>query len=220
MVPPPDAGARDGPGQQVRVCSALVRSAVPHSGNHVVERKHAGTMVWLRWLPGSLHYDTAYLLQQVTACVVALAAAYAAMASVRPGSRASGSVGVAVVVAMFCVSLIVGWTSGGTVSGEMRAMLPHTDWPCVAALAMVSGVLWFGSVPRLREGVPMAPKTTVLLSAMAAVSVANVVACLARSHATSEMVLLWHGATILALLAVVHVVGYRVVWPGEISGVE
>ncbi len=77
----------------------------------------------------------------------------------------------------------------------------QTDWPCVVAMVIGGGALWAVMAPMLRRGVPMTPRVTGLLSGVAALSIANVVACFTQPHAFSGIVLLWHGGTMVVLLA-------------------
>ena len=51
----------------------------------------------------------------------------------------------------------------------------------------------------LRRGAPLTPDLTVGLAALAALSVANIDACLTRAHAFALTVLLWHGGPVAAI---------------------
>lgn len=53
----------------------------------------------------------------------------------------------------------------------------------------------------LRYGAPLTPRVTSALVALAAAGLANVGACISHPHPSSAVVLLWHGATVAALVA-------------------
>ena len=57
-----------------------------------------------------------------------------------------------------------------------------------------------GMALMLRQGAPMTPRVTTALAVLAAAGLANVVACVSHPHATSAVVLIWHGATVLSLI--------------------
>jgi hypothetical protein len=66
----------------------------------------------------------------------------------------------------------------------------------------------------LRRGAPSTPNLTVGLAALAALSFANIEACLTRPHAFALTVLLWHGGTITAIATLCALMGHRWLrWP-------
>jgi hypothetical protein len=66
----------------------------------------------------------------------------------------------------------------------------------------------------LRRGAPLTPRLTAFLAAVAALSVANIEACLTRPHAFALTVLLWHGGTVAAIAALSALMGHRWLrWP-------
>jgi hypothetical protein len=76
----------------------------------------------------------------------------------------------------------------------------ETDWPCVLSISLGGGVLWAVSISMLRRGAPMSPHVSSLLAAIAAFSIANLEACLSRSHTFTMTVLVWHGTTTALLV--------------------
>ena len=83
----------------------------------------------------------------------------------------------------------------------------ETDWPCVASIAVGGALLWALGVAMLRRGAPLTPRVSSLLIGVAAFSVANLEACLSRSHTFTMTVFLWHGMTTALLVAVLAQVG-------------
>jgi hypothetical protein len=66
----------------------------------------------------------------------------------------------------------------------------------------------------LRRGAALTPGLTAFLAALAALSVANIEACLTRPHVFAATVLLWHGGTIAAVAALCALTGRRWLrWP-------
>jgi hypothetical protein len=72
----------------------------------------------------------------------------------------------------------------------------QTDWPCVVSIATGGAVLGGPMLLMLRRGAPLTPRTTALLGGVAALSFANIEACLTRPHTFTMTVLAWHGITI------------------------
>jgi hypothetical protein len=66
----------------------------------------------------------------------------------------------------------------------------------------------------LRRGAPLTPNLTVGLAALAALSFANIEACLTRPHAFALTGLLWHGGTVAAIATLCALMGHRWLrWP-------
>ena len=63
-------------------------------------------------------------------------------------------------------------------------------------------------------GAPLTPGLTAFLAALAALSFANIEACLTRPHAFALTVLLWHGGTVVIAAALFASIGLRCLrWP-------
>jgi hypothetical protein len=178
---------------------------------------------WLRaamWLLGALVYMGAvtlmmtstgdvtangthwwFLLPQVAAIAVSAAAAAAAFASVVPGASPRVLLRPAAAVVVWLGSLLVGsfqeWEAIGTVG-----LAPQREWLCVAMIAMGGALPALGMGLMLRHGAPLTPRITTALAVLAAAGLANVGACVSHPHASSAVVLIWHGATVLSLVAV------------------
>ena len=154
-----------------------------------------------------------YLVQQGAALVTAVMAARAALASVIPGSNNRVWVIPAVGAGVWGLSLVSAGVLDLHTSGTL-GVTSQTDWPCV--ISMMVGGLVVGSplVWMLRRGAPLTPRLTAFLAALAALSVANIEACLTRPHAFALTVLLWHGGTVAAMAALCAVMGRRwLPWP-------
>jgi hypothetical protein len=90
----------------------------------------------------------------------------------------------------------------------------ETDWPCVVSIATGGVLLWGVAAVMLRRGAALSPGLTGALAAIAALSVANLEACISRPHAFAITIVLWHGAATAIMLLVLAGAGRRVfVWP-------
>ena len=154
-----------------------------------------------------------YLVQQGAALVTGILAARAALASVIPGSNNRVWVLPAIGAAVWAVSLLWAGVRDLQASGTL-GVTSQSDWPCVASMT-VGGLLVGAPLAwMLRRGAPLTPNLTVVLAALAALSVANIEACLTRPHAFALTVLLWHGGTVAAVAALCALMGHRWLrWP-------
>jgi hypothetical protein len=90
----------------------------------------------------------------------------------------------------------------------------QNDWTCVVSIAVGGLVVGAPLVWMLRRGAPLTPGLTAFLAALAALSLANVEACLTRPHAFAATVLVWHGGTVAAFAALCFLTGTRWLrWP-------
>jgi hypothetical protein len=149
-----------------------------------------------------------YLLQQGAAAVTAMTAARAAFGSVIPGVAARlwtpSLVSAGVWVALLLWNAMLDVRVAGTFG-----IGSQTDWPCVASMAMGGIVLGGPLVWMLRRGAPLTPRSTAFLAGMAALSIANIEACLTRPHTFASTVLLWHGVTVVVVAGVFALFGRR-----------
>ena len=79
------------------------------------------------------------------------------------------------------------------------------DSPCVVSITM-------GGLPLLwmvQRGAPMTPRATVFLGGLAALSLANIEACLTRTHAFAMTVLLRHGGATVGVAVLCALMGRR-----------
>jgi hypothetical protein len=157
--------------------------------------------------------EPVYLLQQAGLIVTAVPAAVAAFASVIPGDsrrfRWMPLAAVAIVMLTFVWGIVRDVNTQGLVGVGREA-----DWPCVLSIVAGGAILWSVAAGMLRRGAPLAPASTSLLAGLAAVSLANLEACVTRSHAFTVTVLVWHGMTSMLVIAVVVASGRRLLtWP-------
>jgi len=93
-------------------------------------------------------------------------------------------------------------------------MTSQTDWPCVVSIAIGGAVLGGLMLVMLRRGAPLTPRTTAFLGGLAALSLANIEACLTRPHAFAMTVLVWHGVTVALAASLFASLGRRWLrWP-------
>jgi hypothetical protein len=150
-----------------------------------------------------------YLVQQAAALVTGIMAARAAFASVIPGPKSRMWVLPALGAAVWGVSLLWAGVRDPQASGTL-SVTSQSDWPCtLGGLVVGAPLVWM-----LRRGAPLTPGLTAFLAALAALSVANIEACLTRPHAFALTVLLWHGGTVAAVAALCALTGRRWLrWP-------
>ena len=154
-----------------------------------------------------------YLVQQGAALVTGIMAARAAFASVIPGSNNRVWVLPAIGAAVWGVSLLWAGVLDLQASGTL-GVTSQSDWPCVVSMTVGGLVVGAPLVWMLRRGAPLTPGLTAFLAALAALSVANIEACLTRPHAFALTVLLWHGGTVAAVAALCALTGRRWLrWP-------
>jgi hypothetical protein len=149
-----------------------------------------------------------FLVQQGAALVTGIMAARAAFASVIPGGSARPWVMPAIGAAVWTGSLLWAGVLDLQASGTLGAT-SQTDWPCVASMALGGLVVGAPLVWMLRRGAPLTPGLTAFLAGLAALSFANIEACLTRPHAFALTVLLWHGGTVVAVAALCALMGHR-----------
>ena len=154
-----------------------------------------------------------YLVQQSAALVTGIMAARAALASVIPGANDRVWVVPAIGVATWAAALLWAGALDLQASGTL-GVTSQSDWPCVASMT-VGGLLVGAPLAwMLRRGAPLTPNLTVGLAALAALSVANIEACLTRPHAFALTVLLWHGGTVAAIVTLCALMCHRWLrWP-------
>jgi hypothetical protein len=182
---------------------------------------------WLRatmWLIGAVVYigvvslmmsptggtangiERRFLFAQLAAIGVSAAAATAAFASVIPGVSTRALLWPVVAGTVWVGLLIVGtlqeWQPLGTIDlGSQR------EWLCVGMIALGGAIPAMAMAAMLRNGAPLTPRATIALVVLAATGLANVGACISNPHPSSAAILIWHGATILSLVAASAPVG-------------
>jgi len=174
-------------------------------------------MMFVRMSSARVTLTPLYLVQQSAALVTGIMAARAALASVIPGVSNRVWVLPAVGTAIWAMSLLWAGVLDLQASGTL-GVTSQTDWPCVASMTMGGLLVGCPLVWMLRRGAPLTPHLTAFLAALAALSVANIEACLTRPHAFAIIVFLWHGGTVAAVAALCALAGRRWLrWPDVAS---
>jgi hypothetical protein len=136
---------------------------------------------------------------QVAAILTAATAAGAAFASTVPGSpcRIFLLPGLAAMiwVGSLAARAVQEWSRGGV------SLTAPGEWPCVAMIVFGSALPVLAMTIMLRRGAPLTPDLTAGLAMLATTSLASVSACLSHPHPSAAVILVWHGITILALVA-------------------
>jgi hypothetical protein len=154
-----------------------------------------------------------YLVQQSAAILTGIMAARAALLSVIPGANDRVWVLPAIGGATWAAALLWAGVLDLQASGTL-GVTSQSDWPCVASMTVGGLIVGSPLVWMLRRGAPLTPGLTAFLAGLAALSVANIEACLTRPHAFALTVLLWHGGTVAAVAAVAALTGRRWLrWP-------
>jgi hypothetical protein len=168
-----------------------------------------GTVAWIR--RGTLGIETAgpYVLQQAALALIGVLAAHAAFASVVPGATSRARAALVVPVAMMIAALLWGAVRDLQQFGT-AGFGRETDWPCVMSMTAGGLALWSVAVAMLRRGAVLEPRVASVLAAIAALSLANIEACISRVHAFTVTVILWHGVTIGVLAIGLILLGPRV----------
>ena len=149
-----------------------------------------------------------YLVQQGAALVTGIMAARAAFASVIPGSNNRVWAMPAMGAGVWGLSLLWAGVLDLQAVGTL-GVTSQSDWPCVASMTVGGLVVGAPLVWMLRRGAPLTPGLTAFLAALAALSFANIEACLTRPHAFALTVLLWHGSTVAVVAALCALMGHR-----------
>jgi len=164
-------------------------------------------VVLIAWVRGrSVDGVGADVIQQSALIATAVAAIVAAFASVVPASDRR-IVGIPLIPGLLVMVTLV-W--GCVVDVRLQGTLGlgrEADWPCVASISVGGALLWALGVAMLRRGAPLTPRMSSLLVGVAAFSVANLEACLSRSHTFTITVLLWHGMTTALFVTALAQVG-------------
>jgi hypothetical protein len=141
-----------------------------------------------------------FLLLQIAAIIASVTAAGAAFVSVVPGPSSR-----VLFLTMATLGLWLGILVPGTIqewSSGAVSFVSQPEWPCVAMIVLGSLVPLLGMTRMLRRGAPLTPRTTLALAVLASAGLANVVACVSKPHSSRGGMLIWHGSTVLMLMAV------------------
>lgn len=161
---------------------------------------------WFRRGTLSLESTGPYVLQQAALVFTACLAALAAFASVVPGMRNRALATLAIPLTAIMLALLWGTWRDLDRLGTF-GLGRETDWPCVLSIALGGIALWGVASAMLRRGAVVTSRATSMLAALAALSLANVEACLSRVHTFTATVIVWHGATVALLMLAVTLLG-------------
>jgi hypothetical protein len=149
---------------------------------------------------------------QSAAMAASVTAAAAAFVTIVPGASRRVLPWPFLATAVWIGSLLLGLLREG--GGGIAVVSAATEWPCVLLIALGSLVPVVGLIHLLRQGAPLVPRSTLALGVLAAAGAANVAACLSHPHTSSRVLLFWHGATILVLVAAGALAGRNILaWP-------
>jgi hypothetical protein len=157
------------------------------------------TLAWVRRGALGVEANAPYVLQQATLASTGVLAALAAFASVIPGSTSRARVALVLSLGVMMVALLWGTLRDVQQFGTV-GVGRETDWPCVVSIALGGLALCAIAGVMLRRGAVLEPRATALFAGIAAVSLANIEACVGRIHTFTATVMIWHGATAGVLL--------------------
>ncbi len=169
-------------------------------------------LAWMRRGALAARVDGLFVVQQLALIATAVTAALAAFVSVIPGANRRPLAAPLAPAALMLATLVIGCVDDLRMHGTL-GLGQETDWPCVLSLTLGGIALWALAVSMLRRGAPLTPRISSLLAGVAALSVANMEACLTRRHAFNVTVVVWHGLTIALSIAILTQAGRRLlVW--------
>jgi len=141
------------------------------------------------------------VFSQIAAILTAAAAAAAAFASTVPAFSHRVLLLPAVAAMVWFGSLVGGAVWEWRQSGGADVAAASGEWLCVATIVFGGAPPGVGIGLMLRKGAPLTPRLTAALGVLAVAALANVSACVSHPHSSNAVTLVWHGSTILALLA-------------------
>ncbi len=157
--------------------------------------------------------DARFLLEQGAALATGIAAAIAALSLTIPGASPLLRLLPAVPGALWLGTLSVGclrdwWQLGA----EGLRITP--DPACFVYIALIGSLPWLVLYLMLRRGVPLAPRLTIALAALAAAGLGNFALRFFHTQDAALMVLLWQVGAVALLAALAGLAGRRLLyWP-------
>jgi len=154
-----------------------------------------------------------FLVEQAASLATAVTAAIAAFCLVVPGYNRKLALLPLLPLAIWLGSLGQGclqnWLRLGT-----EAFRLYPDWICFPSIALVGAVPALTMTAMLRRGMPMAPRITVALGALAAAALGNFGLRLFHYQDASLMVLVWQFGSVVLLTVLAGWSGTRILrWP-------
>lgn len=174
--------------------------AVPVMAFHLVDAEARGP------------FDLRLAIEETAILLTALCAAVAAFSSVVPGrdwrTRLLPLPPLIAWLASLGESCVRDWHSIGGGALQLRS-----DWDCAIAAIVLGIVPGTAMLAMLRRGAPLAPRTTLLLGALAVAAAVNAALRVFHTADVSVMVLVWHfGGAILLSAAVAPLGGLAMNW--------
>jgi hypothetical protein len=173
---------------------------------------YVAAVVWSKLAmldPAQAAADARFVIEQAATLATALAAAMAAFGSVIPGFDRRFLLLPLAPLAVWLASVGQGcvedWLRFGADGLAIRA-----DWDCLPLATVIGIVPAAAIVAMLRTGVPLRPRLTLALAALAVASVANFGLQFAHVRDASIMVLVWHLGAAAALSVLGGWLGRRV----------
>ena len=156
-------------------------------------------VLWMTPAGGAEGRGVLFTLQQLAALATALTAAAAAFSMTIPG-RGRATMLTAIGVGSAWAGLMLAGCIQDWMAAGRPGLAPGTDWPCVAGIPLTALIPGLALAMMLRSGAPLAPRTTAALGARGVASLASLGMCVAQPHERDIIVLVWHGATIAAVM--------------------
>jgi hypothetical protein len=155
-------------------------------------------LAWVRHGELAPTREWLFVVQQLAVAATAVTASLGAFASVIPGAGQRLRMAPILPAALMMATLVIGCLNDLRAHGAL-GFGRETDWPCVISLTLGSALLWTLAMAMLRRGAPLTPRMSGALAGVAALSIANIEACLTRLHVFSSTVVVWHGLTIVVV---------------------
>jgi hypothetical protein len=160
--------------------------------------------------PGARLQDVRFLVEQGAALLTGITAAFAALASSVPGYRRN-VVWLPIASASVWITLV---GVGALQQAELSPVPLQADWGCVPATLIGAAIPAAAIAFMLRRGVPLTPRLTAALGALAATGVGNIGICFFQPHHSRLAVLVWHCGTVLVVAALAAMAGGQFLrWP-------
>jgi len=146
--------------------------------------------------------DVRFAIEQAAALATGIAAAVAAFATVVPGYSKL------LVLPLLPLALWVGSVGQRCVQDWLgRIVSLQADWVCLPAIILAGALPAFVMAVMLRRGVPLTPRATAALGALAAAALGNVGLRMFHPQDASVTVLVWQCGTVLGLSALAGCIG-------------
>lgn len=161
--------------------------------------------------------STRFQVEQVAALVTSVIAAYFALSAIVPGKRPLPIVILAAPIGLWLGSLL-GDTALTLFREGIAGLSLRPDFFCIPGITMVSAVPAVLMTALLRDGAPLAPRSTVFLGALAASALGNFGLRLFHTQDSGPMVLFWQIGTVALICFGTAWIGDRILsWQRRID---